>query len=40
VWTAAGFCYVSLITDVYSWRILGWRVSMSKTSDFVTAALA
>jgi putative transposase len=31
---------VSFITDVYSRRILGWRVSMSKTSDLVTAALA
>jgi putative transposase len=40
VWTASGFCYVSFITDVYSRRILGWRVSMSKTSDLVTAALA
>ena len=40
VWTAAGFCYVSFITDVYSRRILGWRASMSKTTDLVTAALA
>jgi transposase InsO family protein len=40
VWTAAGFCYVSFITDVYSRRILGWRVSLSKTTDLVTAALA
>ncbi len=40
VWTASGFCYVSFITDVYSRRILGWRASMSKTSDLVTAALA
>jgi putative transposase len=40
VWTAAGFCYVSFITDVYSRRILGWRVSMSKTTDLVAAALA
>ena len=40
MWTAAGFCYVSFITDVYSRRILGWRVSMSKPSDLVTAALA
>ena len=31
---------MSFITDVYSRRILGWRVSMSKTSDLVTAALA
>jgi Integrase core domain/HTH-like domain len=40
VWTASGFCYVSFITDVYSRRILGWRASMSKTSDLVTAVLA
>lgn len=40
VWTAAGFCYVSFVTDVYSRRILGWRVSTSKTTDLVTAALA
>jgi putative transposase len=40
VWTASGFCYVSFITDVYSRRILGWRASVSKTSDLVTAALA
>jgi putative transposase len=40
VWTAAGFCYVSFITDVYSRRILGWRASLSKTTDLVTAALA
>lgn len=40
VWTASGFCYVSFITDVYSRRVLGWRVSMSKATDLVTAALA
>ena len=40
VWTASGFCYVSFVTDVYSRRILGWRVSMSRTTDLVTAALA
>jgi putative transposase len=40
VWTACGFCYVSFITDVYSRRILGWKASMSKTTDLVTAALA
>jgi len=40
VWTACGFCYVSFVTDVYSRRILGWRVSMNKTTDLVTAALA
>ncbi len=40
VWTACGFCYVSFITDVYSRRVLGWKASMSKTTDLVTAALA
>lgn len=40
VWTTCGFCYVSFITDVYSRRILGWRASMSKTTDLVSAALA
>jgi putative transposase len=40
VWTASGFCYVSFITDVYSRRILGWRVSMRKATDLVSAALA
>ena len=40
VWSAAGFCYVSFITDVYSRRILGWRAALSKTTDLVTAALA
>jgi putative transposase len=40
VWTAAGFCYVSFITDVYSRRILGWRAALSKTTDLVTAVLA
>ena len=32
VWTLAGFAYVSFVTDVYSRRILGWRVSMTKTA--------
>jgi transposase InsO family protein len=39
VWTLAGFAYVSFVTDVGSRRILGWRVSMSKTTDLVMAAL-
>jgi putative transposase len=39
VWTLAGFAYVSFVTDVYSRRILGWRVSMSKTTPLVMAAL-
>ena len=39
VWTLAGFCYVSFVTDVYSRRILGWRVTTSKTTPLVLAAL-
>ena len=39
VWTLAGFVYVSFVTDVYSRRILGWRVSMSKATPLVMAAL-
>src|SRR3954464_14168179 len=34
-----GFVYVSFVTDVYSRRILGWRVSTSKTTPLVTSAL-
>lgn len=39
VWTPAGFCYVSFITDVFSRRILGWRVTTSKATPLVTSAL-
>lgn len=39
VWTLAGFCYVSFVTDVYSRRILGWRVTTSKTTPLVLSAL-
>ncbi len=39
VWTLAGFVYVSFVTDVYSRRIIGWRVSTAKTIPLVTAAL-
>jgi putative transposase len=39
VWTLAGFAYVSFVTDVCSRRILGWRVSMSKSTPLVMAAL-
>jgi len=38
-WTLAGFCYTSFVTDVYSRRILGWRVSTSKATPLVTCAL-
>ena len=39
VWTLAGFCYVALLTDVYSRRILGWRVTTSKTTPLVMSTL-
>ncbi len=39
VWTLVGFVYVSFVTDVYSRRILGWRVSSSKTTPLVLSAL-
>jgi putative transposase len=39
VWTLAGFVYVPFVTDVFSRRILGWRVSTSKTTSLVLAAL-
>lgn len=39
VWTLAGFCYVSFVTDVYSRRILGWRVATVKTTPLVLSAL-
>lgn len=39
VWTVAGFCYVSFITDVFSRRILGWRVMTSQPTTLVLSAL-
>lgn len=39
VGTLAGFCYVSFVTDAYSRRILGWRVSASKETALVSSAL-
>jgi transposase InsO family protein len=39
VWTLAGFVYVSFVTDVFSRRILGWRVSTSKATPLVLSAL-
>ncbi|GLY33887.1 hypothetical protein Kisp02_72520 [Kineosporia sp. NBRC 101731] len=39
VWTLAGFVYVSFVTDVFSRRILGWRVSTTKTTPLVLSAL-
>ena len=39
VWTLTGFVYVSFVIDVFSRRILGWRVSKAKTTPLVMAAL-
>ena len=39
VWTLAGFVYVAFIVDVYSRRILGWRVMSTKASPLVTSVL-
>ena len=39
VWTLAGFVYVAFLTDVYSRRILGWRVAASKSTDLVSSVL-
>jgi putative transposase len=38
VWTLAGFVYVAFVVDVFSRRILGWRVSTSKATRLVTDA--
>nr|WP_157129546.1 IS3 family transposase [Nocardia amamiensis] len=38
-WTLAGFCYTAFCIDVYSLRILGWRVMTSKTTPLVTSVL-
>ena len=39
VWTLAGFVYVAFIVDVYSRRILGWRVTASKHATMVIDTL-
>ena len=39
VWTLAGFVYVAFVVDVFSRRILGWRVTTSKHTSLVTDAL-
>lgn len=39
VWTLAGFVYVAFLVDVYSRRILGWRVMTSKRTPLVTSVL-
>ncbi|MER7453394.1 IS3 family transposase [Nocardia beijingensis] len=37
--TLSGFCYTAFCVDVYSRRILGWRVMTSKTTPLVTSVL-
>ncbi|MBK8468410.1 MAG: DDE-type integrase/transposase/recombinase [Actinomycetales bacterium] len=39
VWTLTGFVYVAFIVDVFSRRILGWRVATSRQTPLVTDAL-
>lgn len=39
VWTLAGFVYVAFVVDVFSRRILGWRVCTTKRTDLVMDAL-
>lgn len=39
VWTLAGFVYVAFCTDVFSRRILGWRVTITKTTPLVTSVV-
>ena len=39
VWTLTGFVYVAFVVDVYSRRILGWRVATSMRTFLVTDAL-
>ncbi|KSZ56019.1 integrase [Rhodococcus pyridinivorans KG-16] len=39
VWTLAGFVYTAFCVDVYSRRILGWRVMTTKTTPLVHGVL-
>ena len=39
VWTLAGFVYVAFVVDVYSRRILGWRVAGTRHTSLVLDAL-
>lgn len=38
-WTMSGFVYTAFIVDVFSRRILGWRVMTNKTTPLVSAVL-
>jgi len=37
--TWSGFCYVAFVTDVFSRRIVGWRVSSTLRTDLALDAL-
>lgn len=39
MWTLAGFVYTAFCVDVYSRRILGWRVMTTKTTPLVHGVL-
>ena len=39
VWTLTGFVFVAFVVDVYSRRVLGWRVSASRQTRLVLDAL-
>jgi putative transposase len=39
VWTKGGFCYVAFVTDAFSRKIVGWRVSVSLRVDLALDAL-
>jgi putative transposase len=39
VWTVRGFCYTAFVTDVFSRRIVGWRVGTSLHAELALDAL-
>jgi len=39
VWTVRGFCYAAFIVDVFSRRIVGWRVATTLRTDLALDAL-
>jgi putative transposase len=39
IWTAEGWLYVAAVLDLYSRRIVGWSMSSTMTTHFVTEAL-
>jgi transposase InsO family protein len=39
IWTSAGFCYLSLITDAYSHKIVGWKLAPTLAYRYTEEAL-